>query len=122
MGMNNLYREFDLVTNMTCKFEIKWKAFARFEPIRHLSKEDVLKLIKAVPFLTFVKGRKGKPEDEYVRIEYENSRKVLLVTGISKEIIDEQLREFKANSNVAHFKDPKIIAKVVANNGYWITI
>jgi hypothetical protein len=80
-------------------------------------------LIKSIPFLTHVKGRTGKPEDDSVRIEYENSHRVLLVTGITKEAIDEMLREFNTQG-YAMFPHLKTVmtAKIIGNNGYWVTI
>lgn len=108
---------------MTRKLEIKWKAFARLEPIRHLQRDEILRLIKALPFLTHEKSRTGKPEDDYVCISYENSQRVLLVTGITKEALDEMLREYN-NRGSTQFPHLKSImsAKVVANNGFWVTI
>lgn len=123
LSISNLFREFDVVTNMTRKLEIKWKAFARLEPIRHLPREDVIRIIKAAPFLIHVKGRTASPDDDSVRIDYENSHKVLLVTGITNEAIEEMLREFNSRGS-AHFPHQKgpMTAKVVAKNSYWVTI
>lgn len=73
---------------MTRNLEIKWKAFARLEPIRHLPREEMLRIIKALPFLIYIKDQRGKSEEDRIRIQYENSKRVLLVTGITKEAID----------------------------------
>jgi hypothetical protein len=48
---------------------------------------------------------------------------VLLVTGITNEAIDEMLREFNSRGSAQYpHQKAAMTAKLVANNGYWVTI
>lgn len=106
---------------MTRNLDIKFKAFARFEPIRHLSKEEALRVIKQVPFLGYFKAQRGEVEEEYINIRYENSSKVLLVTGMTKETIEEMLKHFDSYSG-PFYHHKRTSARIIANNGFWVTI
>jgi hypothetical protein len=107
---------------MTSDLEIKFKVFAKFEPVKHLSRDEILRIVKAVPSLVYSKHEGGQ---ESIKIKYENSNRILLVTGIAKEALDEMLKRFHSSNfwgNNSYANSKTVHAKIIAKNGFWVTI
>jgi hypothetical protein len=54
----------------------------KIDLLKNCKKEEVLALVKNIPSLLYFKRNTRGVEEEYIKLQYENRTKILLVTGI----------------------------------------
>ena len=105
---------------MNRHLEIMFDRVKNLEILSKLTKEEVLQIIRGIPFLKVIK--KNSSKQEYVQIQYENARKLILVTGIHRPFIEEMVSKFnnhyRRQYDQGFGKSPS--AKIINNNHYWI--
>ena len=90
--------------------------------LRNSSKEDIIRLVENVPFISY--HPQNGHTDEHFKISYENANRLLLVTGIHKEYVESFLTSFNNSS----YRIPEMhnikgnCAKIVHDNKFWVCI
>lgn len=82
LSLAHIYKQSHVLTHLNSKMEITLHQFLQVDLLRSINIEEAVSIIKLIPFLQLCQRDNTENKEQIVRISYQNTSTLVVITGI----------------------------------------